>query len=104
VRDGGVGIPVREQRQVFDKFVRGAAARASDVGGAGVGLAMAKRIVEAHGGEITLESAAGAGSTFMVVLPIVSSQLPTTIRLRQGSGETAEASSTADSPRVEAAG
>ena len=70
VRDGGVGIPVREQRQVFDKFVRGAAARASDVGGVGVGLAMAKRIVEAHGGEIRLDSAPGAGSTFTVTLPL----------------------------------
>jgi len=74
VRDRGVGIPVREQRQVFDKFVRGASARASDVGGVGVGLAVARRIVDAHGGDISIESAPGMGSTFTVTLPSVDSQ------------------------------
>jgi signal transduction histidine kinase len=76
VRDRGVGIPVQEQRQVFDKFVRGVSARASDVGGVGVGLAMARRIVDAHGGDIAIESAPGMGSTFTVRLPSVVSQLP----------------------------
>jgi len=77
VRDRGVGIPRTEQRHVFEKFVRGASAKASGVGGAGVGLAMAKRIVEAHGGDIAVESEPGAGSTFTVTLPLVSSQSPT---------------------------
>ena len=75
VRDRGVGIPRPEQRQVFDKFVRGAGARASDVGGTGVGLTMARRMVEAHGGTITLDSEPGVGSTFTVVLPMVNSQV-----------------------------
>jgi signal transduction histidine kinase len=69
VRDRGVGIPRSEQRRVFDRFVRGAIARSSDVGGTGVGLAMARRIAEAHGGRITLESEPGSGSTFTVTLP-----------------------------------
>jgi signal transduction histidine kinase len=77
VRDRGVGIPRTEQRHVFEKFVRGASAKASGVGGAGVGLAMAKRIVEAHGGDIAVESEPGVGSTFTVTLPLVSSQSPT---------------------------
>jgi signal transduction histidine kinase len=69
VRDQGAGIPAREQRQVFETFVRGRAARASGVGGTGVGLAIARRIVEAHGGDIVLESRVGVGSTFTVTLP-----------------------------------
>jgi signal transduction histidine kinase len=81
VRDRGVGIPREEQRQVFEKFVRGARARASGVGGTGIGLAMARRIVEAHGGDITLESASGAGSTFAVTLPTVNSQLQADLKV-----------------------
>jgi signal transduction histidine kinase len=69
VRDRGVGIPHAEHRMIFEKFVRGAAARESNVGGAGIGLAMARQIVRAHGGDITLESAPGQGSTFRVLLP-----------------------------------
>jgi signal transduction histidine kinase len=71
VRDRGAGIPPQEQRRVFEKFVRGSAARSSDVRGTGIGLAMARQIVRAHGGDITLESDPGKGSTFRVVLPVV---------------------------------
>jgi signal transduction histidine kinase len=69
VRDQGVGIPRGEQRRIFEKFVRGTAARASDVRGTGIGLALARQIVRAHGGDITLESEPGQGSTFRVALP-----------------------------------
>ena len=69
VRDQGVGIPRSEQRRIFEKFVRGSAARASDVRGTGIGLAMARQIVRAHGGDITVESEPGKGSTFRVMLP-----------------------------------
>jgi signal transduction histidine kinase len=68
VRDRGTGIPPNEQRRIFDKFVRGSAARASDVRGTGIGLAMARQIARAHGGDITVESEIGKGSTFTVVL------------------------------------
>lgn len=74
VRDRGVGIPSSEQRTIFEKFVRGAAARQSNISGAGIGLAMAREIVRAHGGDITLESAPGNGSTFRVVLPEMSKE------------------------------
>jgi signal transduction histidine kinase len=70
VRDRGVGIPPGEQRRIFEKFVRGSAARQSNVRGTGVGLAMARQIVRAHGGEITVESEPGQGSTFRVLLPV----------------------------------
>jgi len=70
VRDQGVGIPPHEQRRIFEKFVRGSAARENNIRGTGVGLAMARQIVRAHGGDITVESEPGQGSTFRVLLPV----------------------------------
>ena len=70
VRDHGIGIPREEQRKVFEKFVRGAAATASAVKGTGLGLTLVQQIVEAHGGQVRLESRPGDGSTFSIVLPI----------------------------------
>jgi signal transduction histidine kinase len=69
VRDRGIGIPIGEQRDIFNKFVRGSAARERGFIGAGVGLAMARQIVAAHHGEIRIESRPGEGSTFTVLLP-----------------------------------
>ena len=71
VRDGGPGIPAGEQRRIFEKFVRGETARQSAVRGTGVGLAMVQHIVAAHNGEIKLESQAGEGSTFTILLPAI---------------------------------
>ncbi len=73
VRDRGVGIPKDDQRRIFQKFVRGESAKTLGVPGTGIGLAVAQRIMAEHGGDIRLESAPGAGSTFTVVLPAVSS-------------------------------
>jgi signal transduction histidine kinase len=70
VRDQGVGIPRDEQRRIFEKFVRGSVARENNIRGTGVGLAMARQIVRAHGGDITVESEPGRGSTFRVLLPV----------------------------------
>ncbi len=69
VRDQGPGIPADEQKEIFNKFVRGAAARASSVKGTGVGLAMVRHTVRAHGGEVRVESHSGEGSTFTILLP-----------------------------------
>jgi two-component system sensor histidine kinase/response regulator len=68
VRDFGIGIPSEELPHIFGDFYRGAAGRAEE-GGAGLGLAITRRIVEAHGGLITVDSAPGAGSTFVITLP-----------------------------------
>ncbi len=73
VRDRGLGIPRQEQHEIFDKFVRGEANRARGIKGTGIGLAMVRHIVQAHGGSIGVESEPGAGSTFTIVLPILTS-------------------------------
>lgn len=69
VTDTGPGIPAAEQAKIFDRFVRADSARTRATGGTGLGLAIAKWIAEAHGGRISVESAAGAGSKFTVRLP-----------------------------------
>ena len=69
VRDHGLGIPAAEQRDILRRFVRGTAAQTTGIKGTGIGLAMVKHIVDAHGGSLRLESAPGEGSTFSIVLP-----------------------------------
>jgi signal transduction histidine kinase len=69
VRDRGLGVPPRERRTIFRKFVRGSTGDAPPVGGSGLGLSLVEQIVEAHGGEVRLESEVGEGSTFSLVLP-----------------------------------
>ena len=70
VSDRGIGIAAAEQARVFDPFYRTPDVVAAQIQGAGLGLSLVKRIVEAHAGEVTLRSAPGAGSTFTVSLPI----------------------------------
>jgi len=69
VRDTGSGIAPEELPRVFDRFYRADAARERS-GGTGLGLAIARMIVDQHGGEIRAESTPGAGSTFVVRLPV----------------------------------
>lgn len=71
VKDRGLGVADHERKAIFRKFVRGTAAVASNAKGSGVGLAMVRHIVAAHGGEVTLESKSGQGSTFTILLPAV---------------------------------
>ena len=69
VRDEGLGIPADEQARVFEKFYRLDPGMIRGVGGTGLGLYICRELVERMGGRISLESAAGAGSTFMFDLP-----------------------------------
>jgi signal transduction histidine kinase len=69
VRDTGYGISKENQKQMFQKFFR-VADTAGFTQGTGLGLAITKHIVEAHGGQIWLESEEGIGTTFFVTLPM----------------------------------
>ncbi len=69
VADQGPGIDAIDQNMVFDKFYRGRGQRQS-VQGTGMGLAIAKAIVEAHGGTISLTTQPGRGSVFSFTLPL----------------------------------
>jgi PAS domain S-box-containing protein len=69
VADTGVGVPEAEQEHLFDRFFRTRRAQEDAVPGVGLGLSIAKAIVEAHGGRISMESREGAGTTFSVDLP-----------------------------------
>jgi signal transduction histidine kinase len=73
IRDAGFGIPPEEQRKLFTKFFRGAAARSAQIRGAGIGLAMVDYIVRAHGGCIRVESEPGKGSAFTILLKLEAS-------------------------------
>jgi PAS domain S-box-containing protein len=74
VKDSGVGIPTEDQERLFQSFHR--AQNVGNIPGTGLGLAIVKRAVEAHGGQIHVESAVGKGTTFTITLPIVSTLLP----------------------------
>jgi signal transduction histidine kinase len=68
VRDHGIGIDPTDQPQIFERFERAVSSR--NYGGLGLGLYIVKRIVEAHGGTISVASRTGEGSTFRVELPL----------------------------------
>jgi PAS domain S-box-containing protein len=70
VADTGVGIPEDEQELLFERFYRTAQAQSAAVPGAGLGLSIAKAIVEGHGGAISCRSGDGVGTTFVVDLPL----------------------------------
>jgi heavy metal sensor kinase len=70
VRDTGVGIAPHDVERIFEPFVRLDAARARATGGAGLGLAIARSVVNAHGGRLHVESTPGHGSTFTIRLPL----------------------------------
>ncbi len=69
VSDTGIGIPSKDLKRIFERFYRVDEGRSREQGGTGLGLAIVKHIVQLHGGEITVTSEAGKGSTFAVTLP-----------------------------------
>jgi len=71
VVDSGIGIPSRDLPHVFERFYRSDRARRAYPGGSGLGLSIARWIVEAHKGTLEVESAPDQGATFRVKLPLI---------------------------------
>ena len=71
IRDTGIGIPKNQQQRIFTKFFRAPNALKLETEGSGLGLFIAKNIIEAHGGRIWFESEEGSGTTFYFTLPVV---------------------------------
>jgi signal transduction histidine kinase len=69
VKDSGVGIPEEELGNLFQKYRQASSAKTSDHRGIGLGLVICKRIVEAHGGSICVQSKEGQGTTFTFTIP-----------------------------------
>ncbi len=71
MEDRGGGIPKEEHARIFDLFYRYGSELRRETQGAGIGLAIVKHVVEAHGGRVLVESAPGCGSRFAVELPLM---------------------------------
>ncbi len=72
VSDTGAGIPLEAQEKIFERFYRLDKSRSKETGGTGLGLAIVKHAALYHGGEVSLESEEGQGTTFTVRLPLSS--------------------------------
>jgi signal transduction histidine kinase len=70
VIDHGIGIPVNEQHKIFEKFYRVGDPLVHNTKGSGLGLSLVQHIAQAHGGDVGVDSAPGAGSKFTITLPL----------------------------------
>jgi len=84
VTDEGIGIPARDRERIFERFYRVDRARARDTGGTGLGLAIVRHVAVNHGGEVSVRSIEGHGSTFSLRIPAISS-MGTVRSIRGGS-------------------
>jgi signal transduction histidine kinase len=71
VVDHGIGIPANEQPKIFEKFYRVCDPLVHNTKGSGLGLSLVRHIVQAHGGEVAVESSPGKGSKFIITLPVL---------------------------------
>jgi two-component system sensor histidine kinase SenX3 len=85
VSDSGIGIPRGDLERIFERFYRVDQARSRDTGGTGLGLAIVRHVARAHGGEVTVESIEGQGSTFRLVMPVEADTAAAGAHARNGS-------------------
>jgi len=76
VKDTGIGISVEAQKVVFEEFVQGDGSSTRRHGGTGLGLSIVRKLVEMHGGAVTVVSEPGLGSTFMFTVPVWAAAAP----------------------------
>jgi signal transduction histidine kinase len=69
VKDTGPGIPLADQGRIFEDFQQVDNSSTREKGGTGLGLSISRRLLEAHGGQITVHSVPGQGATFTIILP-----------------------------------
>ena len=69
VRDHGIGIPTKDLERIFERFYRVDKARSRATGGTGLGLSIVRHVAQAHGGDVSVESREGVGSTFRIAMP-----------------------------------
>ena len=74
VKDQGIGIAEREQTRIFERFYRVDPARSRETGGTGLGLSIVKHVVANHGGDVSVWSRPGEGSTFTLLLPLIENE------------------------------
>jgi len=70
VTDHGIGIPETEQQKIFEKFYRVGDPLVHNTKGSGLGLSLVRHIVQAHGGQVSVDSVPGQGSKFTISLPV----------------------------------
>ena len=85
VADRGIGIDAADQPRIFEPFYRARDVVAAQIQGAGLGLSLVQRIVEAHGGRVTVQERAGQGATFTVTLPAATRRSRPSARQRRAS-------------------
>lgn len=88
VADTGIGIEAADQERLFERFHRVVGARSRSHEGTGVGLALVAELADLHGGEASVSSAPGEGSTFTVAIPFGTAHLPADQVVTQPSGQT----------------
>ncbi|MEU6283111.1 ATP-binding protein [Streptomyces sp. NPDC047028] len=96
VTDQGIGISEKDKERVFERFYRVDPARSRATGGTGLGLAIVKHVAASHGGEVTVWSAEGQGSTFTLRLPEAGAARDRAAQRHTGPGDEAEAADGAD--------